>query len=149
MTQSTVMPQPGAIARGLAYLFGANWRTTVYGTLTAAATAVVGVAVAISQAATTTGPGDVDPLLQYLLYSIPATTRAYVIMGASLIAAIAGQRFAKHSKSANVTGGTTQQDAAGAVAAIQEPVPAPPQPASPPSPLSEHREDSPAPTRID
>lgn len=149
MTQPTPVPEQGAISRGMAWMFGASWKTTVYGTIAALSTGVVGIAVAISQAATTTGASDVDPFLQFLLYSIPSKTRAYVIIGASVIAFISGQRFAKHAKATNVTGGTLQQDAAGQPAKVQEPTPAPPLPASPPSPLSEHREDSPAPRVIE
>lgn len=149
MTQPTPVPEQGAIARGMAWLFGASWKTTVYGTIAAASTAVVGIAVAVSQAATTTSASDVDPFLQYVLYSIPAKTRAYVIMAASVIAAISGQRFAKHAKATTVMGGTVQQDAALQIAKIQEPVPAPPQPAISPSPLSEHRDEAPAPRVIE
>lgn len=94
----------------------ANWRTTLWGTLSAVSAGILGLCVSLSQAAISTKPGDVDPLLNYILYSVPSKWRAYITLGAALVTAVAGQRFATNAKSKNVTGGTVQQTVSGAVA---------------------------------
>lgn len=94
----------------------ANWKTKMWGTITALCGSVVGLCVALSQAAVSTKPGDVDPILNLILYSIPSNVRAYVTMAAAIIGAIAGQRFAHNAKDKDVTGGTTMQTTSGAIA---------------------------------
>lgn len=118
--------EQGAIARFWIWLLGPNWRTTVWGTLSFAGTGIVTMAVALNQAATQTHPGDIDPIVQYLLYSIPAKWRFYVILAGGALTLVGGQRFASNAKSKNVQGGSVQQDKEGNVAQPQEPVPAPP-----------------------
>lgn len=95
---------------------GANWKTTLWGTIASIGAGVVGLCVALSQAAVSTKPGDVDPLMNYILYAIPSNYRAYITLCAALIAGIAGQRFAHNAKSKDVTGGTVQQTVSGEIA---------------------------------
>jgi hypothetical protein len=109
------IPQPGMMASAL----GANWRTTFWGTIAAVGTGVVGLCVSINQAATATGTNDIDPTVQFILYAVPAKWRFWLTFSAAIIAGIAGQRFAHHSKSKNVMGGTIEQDAGGNIAVPQ------------------------------
>jgi hypothetical protein len=123
--------EQGAIARFFVWLLGPNWRTTFWGTLSFAGTGIVTMAVALNQAATQTTPGDIDPMVQYLLYAIPARYRFWIILSGGALTLFGGQRFASNAKSKNVQGGAIQQDSEGNVAEPQEPVPAPPHAAIP------------------
>ena len=80
----------------MAKIFGANWQTTVWGSVSA-----ICVAIAASPA---------------LLAFLPDSIEGYVRGVAGLIAAAAGIGFAARAKDKDVTGGMVQQTANGAVA---------------------------------
>jgi len=93
-------------------LFGANWLTTLWGWITIAAGAIA--------------------LYPQSVEFLPDSIEGYVKGIAGLVALIAGGAFAAQVKSRNVTGGTVQQTADGAVASpasstsVQETKDAPP-----------------------
>lgn len=77
-------------------LFGANWKTSISGLVTVAATVI----------------SAKPDLIAFLPDSIEGTTSGI----AGLIAAISAGYFALNTKDKNVTGGTVQQTASGNVA---------------------------------
>ncbi len=77
-------------------LLGANWQTTLWGWITILAGAIV-----------------VDPTV---ISFLPDPSEPWIIGFSKLIAIVAGGTFAYQVKSKNVTGGTVQQTATGAVA---------------------------------
>ena len=77
-------------------LFGANWQTTVWGSVSA-----ICVAIAATPA---------------LVAFLPDSVEGYVRGVSALIAAVAGVGFATRAKDKNVTGGIVQQTSDGSVA---------------------------------
>jgi hypothetical protein len=99
-----------------ARMFGASWATTLWGSVTS-------IAIGVVMGSVTFPTNWHDP-------------KQVITFGAVLIVTGSGVKFAAQTKQRDVSGGKVQQDTEGNVAAVSEPVPAPPQPAIPPSPLS-------------